>query len=116
MSVQSDQAERDYHYETELHPFAHIVTASFPAERWSAIFYSWMSLKAYLLGVHAVENVRLYATESDEGRVRATFVVVFSTREAVAAWVESGYPVEEMLAANGVGESDINSVLARDLS
>ena len=116
MSVQSDPSEREYHYETELHPFANLVTATFPAERWSAVFYSWMSLKGFILGVHGVENVRLYATEPQEGRVQATFVVVFSSAGAVAAWIEDGYTVEEMLAANDVDQNDITSVLARDLS
>jgi hypothetical protein len=116
MSDQVDERQAEYHFETELAPFAHIVTASFAAERWSGIFYSWMSLKAYLLGVHHVENVRLYATEVEGGRVQATFVTVFSNREAVAAWLEHGYSVEEMLAAEGVNEADIASVLARDLS
>ncbi len=113
----SDMAdeEREYVYELEQAPYAHVVTATFPHDRWSAVFFSWLSLKGFILGVHSVENTRLYASELGE-QVQATFVTVFSDRESVEAWLDHGYPVEEMLVAEGVAESDIASALARDLS
>ena len=116
MSVHTAEGEREYLFETDLHPFATIVTATFAADRWSAVFYSWMSLKGFVVGVHGVENVRLFATEVEDGRVQAVFVIVFSNRGAVISWVDNGYTIEEMLMANGVAEGDITSVLARDLS
>jgi hypothetical protein len=106
---------REYVYELEQAPYAHVVTATFPHDRWSGVFFSWLSLKGFILGVHSVENVRLYASEMG-ARVQATFVTVFSNRESLDAWLEHGYPVEEMLVAEGVVEDDITSVLARDLS
>ena len=94
---------------------AHVVTATFPHERWSGVFFSWLSLKAFILGVLAVENTRLSASEVGED-VQATFVTVFSDVESMDAWLSKGYPVEEMLTAEGVAEDRIATVLARDLS
>ena len=105
----------EYMYELELAPYAHLVTASFPHERWSGVFFSWLSLKAFMLGMHSVENTRLYANEVGE-EVHATFVTVFTDIETMDAWLAEGYPVEEMLAAEGVAVERITSVLARDLS
>ena len=79
------------------------------------MFFSWLSLKAFILGVHSVENVRLYASEVGDD-VQATFVTVFSDVESMDAWLGQGYPVEEMLTAEGVLEERITTVLARDLS
>lgn len=107
--------EQDYRFEYEQAPYAHIVTASFPPDRWSAIYYSWLSLKGYMLGVHGIDNTRCYADETD-GHVDAVFVTIMSDRQAALAWLEQGYPVEEMLAAEGVAVDDIKTVLARDLS
>ena len=107
--------ELEYMYELEQAPYAHVVTASFPHERWSGVFFSWLSLKAFVLGVHSVENVRLYASEVGDD-VQATFVTVFSDVESMDAWLSHGYPVEEMLTAEGVPEEHITTVLARDLS
>jgi hypothetical protein len=105
----------EYIYEMEQTPFAHVVTATFGHDRWSGVFFSWLSLKGFILGVHSVENVRLYASEVGE-HVQATFITVFSDSAAMDAWLDHGYPVEEMLLAAGVPEDEISSVLARDLS
>lgn len=107
--------EHDYRFEYEQAPYAHVVTASFPPDRWSAIFYSWMSLKGYMLGVHGIENTRCYADESDD-HVDAVFVTILADRESALAWLEQGYTVEEMLVAEGVPADDMTTLLVRDLS
>ncbi len=107
--------ESEYMYELEQAPWAHVVTATFSHDRWSGVFFSWLSLKAFVLSIHSAENVRLYASNVGDD-VQATFITVFSEVEALDAWLAEGYPVEEMLAAEGVAQGAITSVLARDLS
>jgi len=101
--------------ENEASSYVHIVLASFPADRWSAVYFSWLSLKGWIAGLHYLESTHLYATEHD-GRVYATFVVEFSSPEALGAWLEHGYSVEEMLRALGVAEADISPALMRGVA
>lgn len=103
-----------YNVENDAAPYAHVVLASFAPDRWSAVYFSWLSLKGWMAGLHYLETTHLYATEHD-GRIYTTFVVVFSSAEAVGAWLEHGYPVEEMLRSLGVAGEDIRGLLMRDL-
>ena len=105
----------EYRYEYDVLPYVHAVTATMAADRWSAVFYSWLSLKAFMAGIHYVEGTRAYVTQLPDGRVRATFLVIFENQLGLSAWLEYGYRVEEMLAAEGVAPNDIESVLARDI-
>ena len=104
----------EYNVENDASGYAHVVLASFLPDRWSAVYFSWLSLKGWLAGLPQLETLHLYATEHD-GRIYTTFIVVFSSAEAVGAWLEHGYPVEEMLRSLGVADQDIRGLLMRDL-
>ncbi len=104
----------DY-YEYENVPYGVLVQASFPLERWAAVYYSWLSYKGYACGLHYNEGTRLFATQAG-GRVWATFELVFSSPRAVAEWMEHGYPIEEMLADVGVEPENVRTMLGRELA
>jgi hypothetical protein len=106
--------DADYRYEYDFWPYVYVVTATFPADRWSAVFFSWLSVKGFTAGMHYVEGAHCYATPVEGDRVWATFAIRFSNEEAVSSWYEYGYPVEEMLAGLGVAAEDITSIVARD--
>jgi hypothetical protein len=114
--AQIDQRTRaaEHNVENDASGYAHVVLASFPVDRWSAVYFSWLSLKGWLAGLHYLESTNLYATEYD-GRIYVNFAIVFSSAEAVGAWLEHGYPIEEMLRSLGVADADIRGLLMRDL-
>lgn len=102
-------------FEYEAAPYGMLVQATFPTTRWSAVYFSWLSFKGFIVGVHYVEDLHLYATQA-EGRVWATIVVTFTSPRGLAGWLEHGYPVEQMLRDVGVPDEDIRVSLVRDIA
>lgn len=96
--------------------YAQLVRATVPGAVWSGVFYSWMSLKGHLLGLHDFDRSDFFITALPDGAVDAVFVVVFREAESLAEWIEHGYPVDAMLTGMGVPAEDIRVVLARDFS
>ncbi len=102
-------------FEYENVPYGVLVQAHFPLERWAAVYYSWLSYKGFVCGLHYCEDTKLFATQAG-ARVWATFVVVFNTPRGLAEWLQHGYPIEEMLADLGVPPEDIRTMLTRDIA
>jgi hypothetical protein len=102
-------------YEYEDVPYGMLVQANFPQDRWSAVYYSWLSYKGFVVGLHYCEETKLLATQAG-ARVWATFVVIFSSPRGLAEWLQQGYPIEEMLADLGVPPEDVRSMLVRDVA
>jgi hypothetical protein len=101
--------------EYDIAPYAQMVQAAVPQQQWSGVFFSWMSMKAHLQGLHGLDRTETYAT-LQEDVVYATFIVVFENAEELGQWMENGYPVEEMLRAMGLPEEDIHIQLVRDFA
>ncbi|MHB0867498.1 MAG: hypothetical protein ACYC6B_08660 [Thermoleophilia bacterium] len=101
--------------EYDLAPYAQMVSASIPDDLWSGIFFSWLSMKGHLQGLHDLERTEMFATKV-EGRVYATFITVWTRQEAFAQWLRHGYPVEEMLRSMGVAAEEISMLNVRDFS
>jgi hypothetical protein len=101
--------------EYDIAPFAQMVQAAVPQELWSGVFFSWMSMKAHLQGLHGLDRTQTYATLSGD-IVYATFLVVWQNADELAEWMAHGYPVEEMLRAMGLPDEDIHIQLVRDFS
>ena len=110
-----EQREGGEVFEYEAVPYGLMVQAVLPMDRWSAVYFSWLSLKGFLAGVYQVEDMHLYATQAG-GRVWVTMIVTFSSPRALASWLEEGYAVEEMLRDVGVPDDDIRTSLIRDIA
>lgn len=104
--------------EYDIAPYCEMVQAFIPEEVWSGVFYSWSSLKGHLQGLHGLEGTEMYAgrEEEGEGRIYACFFTIWSSGDALAEWIEHGYPVEKMLKSLGVPEESIEMRLIRDYS
>jgi len=101
--------------EYTLAPYAQIVHAAMPVALWSGVFFSWLSFKGHLQGLHQWNRTELFATNVDD-IIYATFIIIFDRDVALAEWVGHGYPIEEMLRSLGVAADDINVTLMRDFS
>lgn len=101
------------YYEEAGYVFA--VRATLPHELWSGVFYSWLSMKGHLQALHDFMRAELLASESD-GVVEALFLVVWEHPEALEEWLTGGYPIDEMLLAVGLDESQIEVELMRDFA
>ena len=110
-----EESAAEGYFEYEDLPYGMLVHASFPLDRWAAVYYSWLSYKGFAAGLHFCEETRLFATQAG-GRVWATFQLVFSSPRALGEWLQHGYPIEEMLADVGVPAEDVRSMLGRDIS
>jgi hypothetical protein len=102
-------------FEYEAAPYGLVVQAHFPMDRWSAVFFSWLSFKGFVAGLRFCENTHLYATQAG-ARVWATFIVTFSSPRALGEWLRNGYPIEQMLTDLGIPAEDMRSMLVRDLA
>ena len=101
--------------EHEIAPYGLIVRATMHPDVWSGVFYSWLSLKGHLQGLHGIDRTEMYAArEGDE--VTAVFITVWERAEMLNEWLEDGYPVPQMLEAMGVPEDMIEVQLVRDYS
>lgn len=96
--------------------YVQVVRATVPAEIWSGVFYSWLSMKGHLLGIHDFDRSEFFVSGLPGSDIDVVFAVVFHEAESLAEWVEHGYPVDAMLAAMGVPREDITVALARDFS
>ncbi|MHB8842314.1 MAG: hypothetical protein ACYC56_11125 [Candidatus Aquicultor sp.] len=96
-------------------PYVYTVLASMTEEIWNNVFFSWLSMKGYLQGMHGMNRTEMFATKIG-GRVYATFIVVWSHEEQLAAWLEHGYTVEELLQSMGCPANDVQVSLQRDFS
>lgn len=96
-------------------PYGYLVHASIPADLWDAVFFSWMSLKGHLQGLHDMQRTELFATRAGD-TIFAVFITVWTYRATMAAWIEHGYSADEMLRSEGVSEDDITVTLVRDYS
>lgn len=101
--------------EYELAPYGQIVQATIPELLWSSVFFSWLSMKGHLQGLHDMDRTQMFATRQED-RVFAQFITVWTNREAYAEWLQHGYPVEEMLRSMGIDEQDIVIIHVRDFS
>lgn len=96
--------------------YVQVVRATVPQEVWSGVFYSWLSMKGHLLGLHDFDRSELFVSGQPDGDVYVMFAVVFREAESLAEWIEHGYSVDAMLAGMGVPSDDVTVVLARDFS
>jgi hypothetical protein len=101
--------------EYEDAPYAMVVRATMPFDAWTGVFYSWHSLKGHLQGLHGWDRTELFASRNGD-IVTATFVVVWQNAEALSQWVETGYPVPELLEAMGIHPDAMDFQLMRDFS
>jgi hypothetical protein len=101
--------------EYEDAPYALVVRATMPFEAWTGVFYSWLSLKGHLQGLHAWDRTQLFASRYDD-TVTATFVTVWYNAEVMVEWLESGYMVPDILESMGVAEDAMDAELMRDFS
>lgn len=102
--------------EYEYPAYAEVVRAHVPVERWTAVYYSWMSLKGHLQGLHDFDRSEFFCTSRDDETILALFAVIWQGADAMAEWLESGYPTDQMLRDLGVPEQDISVELMRDFS
>ncbi len=102
-------------FEYEAAPYGLLVQANFPIDRWSAVFFSWLSFKGFVAGLHFCQDTHLFATQAG-ARVWATMIVTFNSPRGLAEWQQHGYPVEEMLRAMGIPDDDMHIQLLRDFS
>ncbi|MHB1361235.1 MAG: hypothetical protein ACYCW5_01385 [Thermoleophilia bacterium] len=96
-------------------PYGYLVHASIPSDLWDAVFLSWMSLKGHLQGLHDLHRTEVFATRAGD-RIYAIFITIWTYRETMVAWMEHGYPADEMLRSEGVNGDDIVVTLMRDYS
>lgn len=103
------------HKEFELAPYGQMVEVSIAEEIWSSVFFSWLSLKGHLQGLHDMDRTELFAARMGD-RVYAMFITVWTKQEAFTEWLQHGYPVEEMLRSMGVEKENIRITYVRDFS
>jgi hypothetical protein len=101
--------------EHEIAPYGLIVKAQMQPDLWSGVFYSWLSMKGHLQGMHGFDRTQLFATREGD-TVSATFITVWDRAETLYQWLSGGYPVTDMLASMGVPEDMIELELVRDYS
>ncbi len=101
--------------EHEVAPYALMVQAEMPLELWSGVFYAWLSMKGHLQGMHGFERTQMFAAQEGD-TVIATFVIVWDRAETLYQWLDTGFPVTDMLDAMGVPEDKIELELVRDYS
>jgi len=102
--------------EYDIPGYAQIVRARIPAAIWSGVYYSWLSMKGHLQALHDWDRTEFFATSLPDGDVEAVFAVIWNGAEALADYVENGYPVDEMLRGVGIPEQNIDVQLMRDFS
>jgi hypothetical protein len=95
--------------------YAQVVRAEVPAELWSSVFFSWLSLKGHLQALHGWDRTQCFASRVGE-TVHAMFAVVFDRPEEFQVWVESGYTIDEMLRMLNVPDEAVEVSLLRDFS
>lgn len=101
--------------ELEDAPYALLVRATMPFEAWTGSFFSWMSLKGHLQGLHGWDRTQLFANRVGD-TVVAEFVVVWDNAESMSEWLDVGFPVPDILEAMGVAPEDMEFQLMRDFS
>jgi hypothetical protein len=101
--------------EHEIAPYGLIVKARMQPDLWSGVFYSWLSMKGHLQGMHGFDRTQLFATREGDN-VTATFITVWDRAETLYQWISGGYPVSDMLEAMGVPGDMIELELVRDYS
>jgi len=101
--------------EYEDSPYALVVRATMPFDAWTGVFYSWLSLKGHLQGLHGWDRTELFASRW-ENTVTATFITVWENAESMSQWLDIGYPVPELLENMGVAPEDMDFQLMRDFS
>jgi hypothetical protein len=102
--------------EYEYPAYAEVVRVHVPVERWTAVYFSWMSLKGHLQGLHDFDRSEFFCTSRDDGTVLALFAVIWQGADAMAEWLENGYPTDKMLRELGIPDADISVELMRDFS
>jgi hypothetical protein len=102
--------------EYDLAGYAEVVEAHIPQEMWSGVFFSWLSLKGHVQGLHEFDRSLLLCTVDPDGRVDAVFSVIWQSAETLAEWLRGGYSIERMLRSMGVPDQDIRVNLMRDFS
>jgi hypothetical protein len=106
----------DRYKEYDLAGYAEVVDAHVSQEMWSAVFFSWLSLKGHVQGLHEFDRSSLLCTVGKDGRVHAIFAVIWQNAETLSEWLRNGYSVERMLRSMGVPDDDIHVHLMRDFS
>ncbi len=84
-------------------------------QAWQGVFFSWLSLKGHLQGMHGLMRTELFAT-ANGNQVKATFIVIWTQEAELAAWLEHGYSIEEMLSSMDVAADAITTSVGRDFS
>lgn len=102
--------------EYDIPGYVQVVRARIPAEIWSGVFYSWLSLKGHLQGLHDFDRTEFFATSTADGDVDAVFAVVWNGAESLTGWLENGYPMDLVLANMGIPVENVNVQLMRDYS
>lgn len=102
--------------EYDIPGYAQVVRAHIPAEIWSGVFYSWLSLKGHLQGLHDFDRSEFFATANEDGDVDAVFAVVWAGAESLTGWLENGYPIDRVLANMGIPAENVSVQLMRDYS
>jgi len=103
--------------EYDMAPFCEMVQTTVPEELWSNVFYSWTSLKGHLQGMHGLERTEMFATREEQaGAIFVCFFTIWGSGDALAEWLEHGYPIEKMLTGLGVEPETIEVRLIRDYS
>ncbi len=95
--------------------FAQMARAEIPAEHWSGVFFSWLSLKGHVQSLHSAERTEMFATRVGD-TVYALFIVLWAEADALASWLEDGYDITEMLREMGIPDEDVEVTLMRDFS
>ncbi|MCL5736024.1 MAG: hypothetical protein M1274_10640, partial [Actinobacteria bacterium] len=68
--------------EHEIAPYALIIRTKMPIEIWSGVFFSWLSMKGHLQGMHGFDRTQLFAAQ-DGDMVTATFITVWDRAETM---------------------------------
>lgn len=102
--------------EYELAGYAEVVRAYVPQWAWSGVFFSWLSLKGHLQGLHQFDRTELFCTAGADGRVEAVFAIIWQGADTMSAWLEKGYSAEKMLTNMGIPAEDMQVQLMRDFS
>lgn len=102
--------------EYDIPGYVQVVRALIPAEIWSGVFYSWLSLKGHLQGLHDFDRSEFFATAQPNGDVEAVFAVIWDGAESLTGWLDNGYPMDMVLRNMGIAEDAISVTLMRDYS
>lgn len=102
--------------EYDIPGYAQIVRAHVPAEIWSGVYYSWLSLKGHVQALHDFDRTEFFATGDHGGDVEVLFAVIWKEAEALADWIEHGYAVDMMLERMGISGERVDVQLMRDFS